>query len=240
MQNSYKEFSQIYDLLMDIDYEKWTAFIMNKIKNKRKILEAACGTGGITKILADNNYKVTAFDLSEDMLMRAYEKLKHSPMVRFLNQNMVDFKIDDKFDAAICCCDGINYLTKEEVGLFFKRVCNHLSENSKFIFDMSTEYKYETMFSDTYVYDDGDIFYVWENELADNGIINIEINFFIKDTINKYNRITEEQTQYVHTTYEVINMLKDAGFENIEIFDDYNEKEYSEDSLRVVFCANKI
>ena len=180
MQNSYKEFSQIYDLLMDMDYEKWTSFIINKLNGKRKILEAACGTGSVTKLLADNNYKITAFDLSEDMLMRAYEKLKRSPMVRFLNQNMVDFKIDDKFDAAICCCDGINYLIKEEVSLFFKRVYQHLSEGSKFIFDMSTQHKYEKMFCDTYVYDDGDIFYVWENELTDNKAVNIEINFLLR------------------------------------------------------------
>lgn len=240
MQNSYKEFSQIYDLLMDMDYEKWTSFIMDKLNGKRKILEAACGTGSVTKLLAENNYKVTAFDLSEDMLMRAYEKLKRSPMVRFLNQNMVDFKIDDKFDAVICCCDGINYLTREEVSLFFERVYHHLSEDSKFIFDMSTQYKYEKMFCDTYVYDDGDIFYVWENELMDNKTVNIEINFFIKDKINKYSRITEEQIQYVHTTEEIIDLLKDAGFGNIEIFDDYNEKKYSEESLRAVFSANKL
>ncbi len=238
MQKSYKEFSQIYDLLMDMDYEKWTSFIMNKVGGKRNILEAACGTGNITKLLADNNYKVTAFDLSEDMLMRAYEKLKRSPMVRFLNQNMVDFQIDDKFEAAICCCDGINYLAKDEVGLFFKRIHHHLGEGSKFIFDMSTPYKYDKMFCDTYVYDDGDIFYVWENELIDNGTVNIEINFFVRE-INKFNRITEVQTQYVYSTEEIADMLKDAGFSNIEIFDDYNEVKYSETSLRAVFTAVK-
>lgn len=235
----YKEFSQIYDLLMDIDYEKWTSFIIDKLKVREKILEAACGTGGITKLLAESNYKVTAFDLSEDMLMRAYEKLKHSPMVRLLNQNMVDFQINDKFDAAICCCDGVNYLNKEEVKLFFERIYSHLAEDSKFIFDMSTKYKYEEMFNDTYVYDDGDIFYVWENESAGNGIINIEINFFIKDKINKYQRITEEQTQYMHATGEIVRMLEDAGFENIEIFDDYNNEAYTEKSLRAVFTAIK-
>jgi len=238
MQNSYKEFSQIYDLLMDMDYEKWTSFIMKKLEGKRKVLEAACGTGGVTTLLADNNIKVTAFDLSGDMLMRAYEKLNHSPMVRLLNQNMVDFKIDEKFEAAICCCDGINYLNREEVSSFFDRIYEHLEEGSKFIFDMSTKYKYDTMFCDTYVYDDGDIFYVWENEAVDEGIINIEINFFIKDT-DKYTRITEEQTQYIHTVDEIIDLLEDAGFENIEIFDDYNEKEYSDTSLRAVFSACK-
>ena len=94
------------------------------------------------------------------------------------------------------------------------------------------------MFCDTYVYDDGDIFYVWENELVNDEKINIEINFFIKDT-DKYTRITEEQTQYIHTVDEIIDLLEDAGFENIEIFDDYNEKEYSDTSLRAVFSACK-
>ena len=239
MQKSYKEFSQIYDLLMDMDYPKWTSFIMNKLGEKRKILEAACGTGSVTKLLADNNYRVTAFDLSEDMLMRAYEKLKRSHMVSFLNLNMVDFEIDDVFDGAICCCDGINYLSKEEVGLFFKRVYQHLSPGSKFIFDMSTPSKYENMFCDTYVYDDGEIFYVWENEPAEGGRINIEINFFVKDTLDKYQRITEVQTLYVHPADLIIHMLKDAGFKNIEIFDDYNDREYSDTSLRAVFTADK-
>ena len=239
MQKSYKEFSQIYDLLMDMDYEKWTSFIMKKLEEKKTILEAACGTGSITRLLADNNYKITAFDLSGDMLMRAYEKLNHSPMVRLLNQNMVDFKINEKFQAAICCCDAINYLNKEEVSLFFHRVYEHLCEGSKFIFDMSTKHKYENMFCQTYVYDDGKIFYVWENELLDNEKVNIEINFFVKDR-DKYTRIREEQTQYLHTNEEIVNLLEDAGFENIEIFDDYNEKEYSDSSLRAVFTAEKL
>ena len=239
MQNSYKEFSQIYDLLMDMDYEKWTSFIMKKLEGKRKVLEAACGTGGVTTLLADNNIKVTAFDLSGDMLMRAYEKLNHSPMVRLLNQNMVDFKIDEKFEAAICCCDGINYLNREEVSSFFDRIYEHLEEGSKFIIDMSTTYKYDTMFCDTYVYDDGDIFYVWENEAVDEGIINIEINFFIKDH-DKYTRIREEQTQYVHEKEEIVRLLEDSGFKNIEVFDDYNEKEYTDSSLRAVFSAVKL
>jgi len=95
------------------------------------------------------------------------------------------------------------------------------------------------MFCDTYVYDDGDIFYVWENEAVDEGIINIEINFFIKDH-DKYTRIREEQTQYVHEKEEIVRLLEDSGFKNIEVFDDYNEKEYTDSSLRVVFSAVKL
>lgn len=239
--NSYKEFSQIYDLLMnDIDYNKWTSFILKKIGNSKKILEAACGTGSITSILAENNCIVTAFDLSEDMLIKAYEKLGRTPNIKLLNQDMTNFKIDNKFEAAVCCCDGINYLTHDEVFTFFKSVYEHLNTNSKFLFDISTEYKYNTMFNDTYVYDDGDIFYVWENITdEDEQLVNVEINFFVSDEMKKYDRITELQTQYIHSTDEIISMLKKTGFGNIEVFDDYNDTPCKDTSLRAVFCAIK-
>jgi len=239
---SYKEFSQIYDLLMDdIDYEKWTSFIVKKINGSRKILEAACGTGSITRLLADGNYRVTAFDLSQDMLMRAYEKLGRNSGVRLLNQNMTDFKIDDKFDAAICCCDGINYLSEQEAGMFFKNVYDHLNNDAEFVFDMSTEYKYDTMFNDTYVYDDGEVFYAWENTMDKcKNKVNMEINFFVKDSSNKYSRIIEEQTQYIHSAQSITALLKAAGFGNIEVYDDYNNEPYNDTSLRAVFCTAKL
>ncbi len=241
LNKSYKEFSQIYDLLMDdIDYEKWTSFIINKAEGSRKILEAACGTGSITRLLADKNYKVTAFDLSQDMLMRAYEKLGRSPGVKLLNMDMTTFKIDDKFDAAICCCDGINYIAENQVINFFNNVYNHLNNNSKFIFDMSTEYKYDSLFNDTYVYDDGEVFYVWENVMDElNNAVNVEINFFVKDLSDKYTRINEIQTQYIHEAETIIKLLGDAGFTDIEVYDDYINEEFNEESLRAVFCAVK-
>ncbi len=240
---SYTEFSEIYDLLMDdVDYNKWTSFIVNKINKTetKKILEAACGTGSITRLLAAENYRVTAFDLSQDMLMRAYEKLGRSPGVKLLNLDMTDFKIDDRFDAAICCCDGINYLDGNQVSKFFNSVYNHLNNNSKFIFDMSTEYKFKSMFNDTYVYDDGEIFYVWENEMDESdNTVNMEINFFVRDASDKYVRINEVQTQYIHSSEMVIKLLSEAGFKDIEAYDDYSDRKLIEKSLRAVFCATK-
>lgn len=239
--NSYKEFSQIYDLLMnDIDYKKWTSFIMKKIGSKNKILEAACGTGSITSVLSDNNYKVTAFDLSQDMLMKAYDKIRKNPGIKLLNQSMINFKIDDKFEAAICCCDGVNYLNKDEVLLFFKSVYEHLLPDSQFIFDISTKNKYITLYNETYVYDDGEIFYVWENMLdSEEKKVNIEINFFVNNSNNKYDRINEVQIQYIHETNDIVSSLEEAGFSNIKIYDDYNEELINNSSLRAVFTALK-
>lgn len=241
LNKSYREFSQIYDLLMnDVDYGKWTSFITNKIKGSKKVLEAACGTGSVTRMLAALDYRVTAFDLSQEMLMRANEKIGRNPGIRLLNMDMTDFKIDDKFHAAICCCDGVNYITENEAEKFFKNIYSHLGDNSIFIFDISTKYKYDSMFGDTYVYDDGDIFYVWENiHDEESSSVNVEINFFVRDSLNKYSRINEIQTQYIHGTDAMIRLLEKAGFSDIEIYDDYNNELLKENSLRAVFCAVK-
>ena len=239
---SYKELSEIYDMLMtDIDYDGWTAFILDKLgEDKTNVLEAACGTGSITCRLYEHNIKVTAFDLSVDMLMRASEKLGRSPGVRLICQDMESFSISGAFDGAICCCDGVNYLTKAGLREFVNRIYSHLKCGGRFIFDMSTAYKYETVYNDTYVYDDGSIFYVWENEYeADNSAVDTEINFFVRGSDDRYERITEQQTQHVHTVEQMVDCLEFAGFKDINIFDGYCNEPYRDDSMRAVFCCVK-
>lgn len=240
---SYNEFSEIYDILMnDVPYKKWTSFIKNKIGTKKiDILETACGTGNITNLLAEENYKIIASDNSEDMLVQAYKKLRKFKNVTILNQNMINFKIDKNFDAIICCCDGINYLESEELKEFFIKSFNHLKKEGKLIFDISTDYKYNHILgNNTFVYENEDIFYVWENSLdEDRKMISMEINFFKKYENDKYKRIIEMQMQKIHDIDEIKKMLKDIGFKNIQIYDDYNNKTYDDKTERAVFYCEK-
>jgi len=239
-QNFYKEFAFIYDdLMVDVDYEKWTSFILNNIpQSSKKVLEAACGTGSITYNLAQGNLSITAFDISEQMLVKAYEKLRKFRNVNILNQNMVKFKINQSFDACVCCCDGVNYLCENDVKIFFEKVYRHLHTGGKFIFDISTEYKYNSM-SETYVYDEENVFYVWENNLnKESNTISMEINFFVQDK-DKYSRITEIQTHYMHNVSRLEEMLKSIGFINVKVYDGYTAEIYNEKSIRATFVCEK-
>ncbi|QSX07127.1 class I SAM-dependent methyltransferase [Sedimentibacter sp. zth1] len=239
-QNFYKEFASIYDELMDdVDYEQWTSFITNELQsNSFTILEAACGTGNITSLLALENFNITAFDISEEMLIKAYDKVRRYRNVRILNQDMTKFKINSKFDACICCCDGLNYLNLIDATTFFKNVYEHLRNGGKFIFDISTKYKYLSM-NDTYIYDKDNVFYVWENSLdEDNSKIQMEINFFVKD-MDKYDRITEIQTHYLHDVDSITEILEDIGFTNIKKFDGYTQNMLEDSSIRATFICEK-
>ena len=74
----------------------------------RTLLELACGTGAILKILA-RYYDVVGLDLSPQMLSIARKKLPH---VRLYRKDMVRFDLGTKFDVIICVFDSINHVLR--------------------------------------------------------------------------------------------------------------------------------
>ncbi len=240
MQNFYEEFASIYDKLMDdVDYEKWTDFIVqNGLQYGNRVLEAACGTGNVTVKLAEKNIKISAFDSSDEMLAIAYEKLRKNKNVSVLNQDMTNFSLSGEFDVCICCCDGVNYLDLQNAGKFFENVFRQLTCNGIFIFDISTKYKYLNM-DETFVYEDEKLFYVWENNLEENEqIISMEINFFVQDG-EKYDRITEIQTHHMHDVEILKELLEKTGFKYTTVFDDYSSNPACDKSIRATFVCKK-
>ncbi|MBN2285544.1 MAG: class I SAM-dependent methyltransferase [Tissierellales bacterium] len=240
---SYYEFSEIYDQLMqDIPYEKWADFIMNKIGKQTSILEAACGTGNVTKYLATEDYKITAFDLSTDMLVKAHEKLRKQANVELLNLDMKDFKLSRTFDAAICCCDGINYLIEEvDVSRFFQNVFNHLNKNGIFIFDYSNLYKFETFLGNqTIVSEEDNVFMIWENSFDEESLIcEMEINFFCKDAGDCYRRIIEYQKQRTFKPEYIQESLLKSGFSNLEFYEGYSDEDLNDMRQRTVVVCRR-
>lgn len=238
--NFYEEFASIYDEMMeDIDYEEVAEFISSRIDDDcTNLLEVACGTGNVTEHLVYENFNITAFDLSEEMLIGAINKMRRFKNVEFHTANMIDFDFAKKYEACCCCCDGMNYINRDNLNKFFINVHRHLHDEGWFIFDVSSEYKYRSM-DKTYVYDKDNVFYVWENELDDEKI-NMEINFFCKtDGDDKYKRITEYQTHYLHKNENIISDLKKNGFTDILTYDGYTGKPLEEKSIRSTFVCRK-
>ena len=76
---AYTGFAQVYDKFMDnVPYDEWAEAI-HKILIKYGIsegilLDLGCGTGNITRRLADCGYDMIGIDLSDEMLQIAIEK----------------------------------------------------------------------------------------------------------------------------------------------------------------------
>lgn len=79
MSEQYSDFSNVYDLFMDnVPYENWADMITKTLKShgisEGLVLDLGCGTGTLTRLLADRGFDMIGIDSSEDMLMIAREK----------------------------------------------------------------------------------------------------------------------------------------------------------------------
>jgi ubiquinone/menaquinone biosynthesis C-methylase UbiE len=69
----------------------------------RRVLELACGTGEVTRLIHDQGHDVTALDFSEAMLARAREKHAGKPRLRFLHADATrTLEPDNSYDAVLC------------------------------------------------------------------------------------------------------------------------------------------
>ena len=243
----YSRFANIYDeLMVDFDYEDWFGYIRDIFdkynKNPINVLEMACGTGNLSYYLAKEGYKLTCFDLSSDMLSMAYDKLRKYKNVKIMNQNMIDFNLNQKFDSVIAICDSINYITeKEDLLKTFKNVWNHLEDEGVFIFDINSYYKLKSIIGDnTFVDDRESIFYTWQNHYDNiTDICEFYLTFFISDDGENFERFDEEHREKAYRTEEIIELLKEVGFKNIDCFEAFTFEEPTDKSERINFVATK-
>jgi SAM-dependent methyltransferase len=140
---SYETFGRFYDAVMgdrSESAERLSELLRVAKPNARNVLELGCGTGSVLKHLQDR-YEVSGVDLSSRMLSIARKRV---PRAKLFRQDMVDFQINDRFDAIFCVFDSINHVRRfSDWKKVFARLRQHLSPGGCFIFDINTERKLE-------------------------------------------------------------------------------------------------
>ena len=228
--------------MYDLDYEKIYKFIREVLGKKslepELVLEMACGTGGLTEKLV-RDYKLHAFDLSDDMLSVCENKIR-SKNLKLFKQNMAGFSAPESYDAIFSVGDSLNYVTDvKDFEAAIKSSYNHLKDGGIFIFDLNTEYKFKNIPPVT-VDEVEDVLYIWENIYDEKEKLNTYgVNFFRNIKDNDYKRFYEEHLERAYDLSFVKNLLEKTGFKDVEVYDDYEFKEVSEETSRYTFIARK-
>ena len=228
--------------MYDLDYEKIYKFIRELLGKKSLeadlILEMACGTGGLTEKLA-RDYKIHAFDLSDDMLSVCENKIR-SKNLKLFKQNMVGFSAPASYDAIFSVGDSLNYVTDEkDFEAAIKSSYDHLKDGGIFIFDLNTEYKFKNIPPVT-VDEVEDVLYLWENIYDEKEKLNTYgVNFFRNIKDNDYKRFYEEHLERAYDLSFVKNLLEKTGFKDIEVYDDYEFKEVRDETSRYTFITRR-
>ena len=201
----------------------------------RTLLELACGTGAILKILA-KSYDVVGLDLSPQMLSLAREKLPH---VRFYRKDMVRFDVATKFDVIICVFDSINHVLKfADWQKIFRNAARHLEQDGLFLFDINTEAKLERLINaPTWVHKIGRNLEFINVTDGRRGIANWNIRVFEHRRGNKYG-LFEEDIKEISFPVNKIKAAIRKQFTSIKVIDP-TERTSSTKSDRLYFVCKR-
>ena len=236
----YNEFAEVYDLLIDTDYESFASYYTEIFKkynlSPSLIADLGCGTGTMAHIMSREGYDVIGIDASPEMLSIA--KQKHGDIL-FLNQSLTEFELYGTVDAAYSSLDCINYLTEDgELSKLFALVKNYLNPGGIYIFDISSYHKLSKVLgNNTFVFEDENIFYTWENYFEDD-ILEMTLTFFKKNG-SLYERFEEEQIQRAYKTDEICSIAEASGLSVLGVFDNLSFADVKNDSERVFFVLRK-
>lgn len=242
MNNSYSAISKKYEILIkDCDYEKWSQYLLNVIKENskgNKGLDLACGSGIITRFLATCGYKMTGGDISLEMLSQAkLQADKFKLNIPFYQVDLNKISLPDKYNFITIINDGINYVSPQNLSKVFNKINKILLKDGLLIFDISSEYKLKNIIGNNLFGEDGNDFtYLWFNTLNDNNV-SMDITFFTKEG-ETYIKSEENHVQYIHKIEDVEKLLVKNNFKIIAIQGDKGE-ELSETSQRINFIAVK-
>ena len=99
------------------------------------LLDVACGTGGITALLA-GAYQVSGLDISPGMLAVAREKLPGGTPLYLAD--MTSFRLGVTFDVIVCAYQGVNHLLSLAAWKsFFGCAYDHLNDGGVLVFDIA-------------------------------------------------------------------------------------------------------
>lgn len=247
---SYGVFADFYDVLTgNVDYavlSKTICSLLTRYGLRRGLLlDLGCGTGTLSVLLSKAGYEVIGADRSPDMLVAAQEKANGAAQnILFLCQDMTRLDLFGTVDAAVCTLDALNHLPSHAaVEETLRRVSLFLNPGGMFIFDTNTLYKHRAVLgNNTFVYDTDEVYCVWQNELrADGRTVDITLDFFAPadDDAPIFERASEQFSECAYSDAEWQEMLKNAGFSVLGVFDGYTENPLTDTSERAVYAVRK-
>ena len=243
----YDDFAAVYDSLMDdFDYPAWARYYLSIIRAAgcapRTMCECGCGTGSLAVYFARAGVRLTASDLSEEMLRLAQIKSRKAGVsIPFVCQDMRALELPRPVDAIAACCDAVNYLTdRDSVRAFFDGAFRFLKKGGVLAFDISSRDKLTRMDGAFYGEERDSVAYLWQNRMdPETRVLAMDLTFFVETEGGLYRRFEEHQLQRAHDVSELTAWLGESGFTDIRVYGDRTMSPPAEGEARIHFTAKK-
>ena len=140
------------------------------------VVELGCGTGKMTRLLADAGYDMVGVDNSAEMLEIAGERQEEEERndILYLLQDMRELELFGNIRAIVSVCDSMNYILEpEDLKIVFELVKEYLAEDGVFIFDLNTVHKYRDLMGECTISENREeSSFIWENYFYEDEMVN--------------------------------------------------------------------
>lgn len=208
---------------------------MQDVKPKT-MLDMCCGTGTMTEYMTREGFTVEGFDLSADMIEQARKKAgKKKLSIRYEVANAATVDMGRTYDAVFSFFDSFNNITDQSMLQdAFKRAFAHLIPGGSFIFDMNTAYAFQAkLFNQQDLAKTSKIRYRWRGDWdPKERLIHVVMKFWVGEQ-----EFEELHIQRAYELEQIVEMLMEAGFEDIKFFHSYTLQPPRTKSDRIHFTA---
>jgi ubiquinone/menaquinone biosynthesis C-methylase UbiE len=215
--DTYKLFAEYYDLYAG-NYSDDLELYKSVCNNNDRIIEIGCGTGRVLKYLLQSGFSITGVDISYEMMNIAKLKLKEYLELKkliLLNHNFYNGNLEKKYDRALVTFYTFNYIINDPC-VFLKNIYKTL--NAKAVLMMDLFYPQSLI--------DKSIENKWRQHVFEinSRKVNLKDKRWVENNIEHRIQIYQENNMEIqinterkyYSPSEIKNLLKEAGFKNIQ------------------------
>lgn len=235
----YEMISKYYDVIFPVN-PKQVEFV-KKFARKR-LLDMAAGSGGLALALAKEGYTVTATDLEQGMTAQmSIKKEQENASLEILTLDMreIDRFKECSFNTIVCIGNSLVHLdSTDEVLDVLRKASRLLTQKGQLIIQIVN---YDRVLKEQ----------IQELPTIDRGVIQFyrtyewrdpKILFHGKLIVNNLGevQIFQQTTELLPVTSETLQqLLKESGFQEIELFGSFQGEAYQTDSPAIIVVAQK-
>ncbi|MCF6356652.1 MAG: class I SAM-dependent methyltransferase [Draconibacterium sp.] len=229
-------------------------FVKNCVGNlsEKQILDIGCATGELAFNLASKNANVIGVDLNEDLLKQASGNSRLQPAElnrkmkfatpRFQIGDMLELETDfkpEQFDAVLCFGNTLVHLpTTLLIQQMLKGVNKVLKPGGLFLLQiLNYDYILDEQISELPLIETVNIKFVRKYKFEKNSsLIKFQTDLHLKESGQI---VTNETSLLALKSKELIDLLKNTGFKNVELFSNFKREKFGGRHLPLVLRCFK-
>ena len=216
-------------------------FPLKNIDKGGFVLDIGCSTGETTEYISSQGYRALGIDLDEEMIRLAKEKYKESYSLKFqvMDMKTISETFGEEFNGIVCIGNVLPHLGgKNQIREFLKSCYSVLKKDSPLCIQ-------------TINFDKVKRENITELPLIDGPKVGFERFYKItsgSDFVKFIGRITDkENSEILENTVdlfmlkneELFEMLREIGFEKVEMYDDFKRNKYTGSAIPLIVEAIK-